>query len=126
MKGTALRRKANARAAWPNICPQCNTGTRSACDCVFLLPAEACTELGAEQAAPLHQTAAAYILAPLFERWPRFAGLLLAALIVALFGLAGEPPAELLAGDYLTGDGFPAELLAITTDAAPAASEAQR
>lgn len=111
----------------PRCSGACRQG-REVCVCPTsqLMPAEACTELGANSTTTLRQTAAAYILAPLFERWPRFAGLLLAVLIVALFGLAGEPPAELLAGDYLTGDGFPAELLAITIDAAPAASEAQR
>lgn len=114
-------------AALPRCTGLCDQG-RAPCCCTTgrLMPAEACTELGANATAPLHQTAAAYILAPLFERWPRFAGLLLAAAIVALFGLAGEPPVELLAAEHLPGDGFPAELLAIPTDAAQAASEAQR
>lgn len=112
-------------AAYPFCTGSCDQG-RERCCCTTgrPMPAEACTELGVNLPAPLHQTAAAYILAPLFERWPRFSGLLLAVLIVALFGLAGEPPVELLAAEHLPGDGFPAELLAIPTDAAPAASEA--
>lgn len=124
MNGAALRDRSE-RPVWLGLCPQCNAGSRGACDCIYLMPAEACTDLGANATAPLHQPAAAYILAPLFERWPRFAGLLLALLIVALFGLAGEPPVELLAAQHMPGDGFPAELLALPNDAAQAASEAQ-
>lgn len=106
--------------------PGCRQG-RAACDCQTgrFMPAEACTELGANQTPPLHQNAAAYILAPLFERWPRFSGLLLSVLIVALFGLAGDPPLELLAGDHMPGDGFPAELLIAPETVATAASEVQ-
>lgn len=111
----------SARRTWAGICPQCNIGTPGACDC--LIPAESCTELGADTRLPLHQPAAAYIFAPLFDRWPRFAGLVAALCIVALLGLAGERPVDILAAEHLPGDGFPAELLAMPAEAS--ASEAQ-
>lgn len=112
--------------ALPHCSGSCHQG-RTACSCSTIqqMPAEACTELGANTTPPLHQHPAIYILAPLFERWPRFAGLALAVVIVALCGLAGEPLLEVLPSDPLIGDGFPAELLAQPHDTAQAASGVQ-
>lgn len=104
--------------------PACRQG-RAACHCSTgqPMPAEACTELGAHAALPLHGSGAAYMLAPLIDRWPRFTALAALILLVLLLGLVGEPPVEILAADHLPGDGFPPELLALKPIAA--ASEAR-
>jgi len=98
------------------LCPACNTGQRGACDCPA--PAEASTHFGFEDE-PAPSTR--------LQRLRAHTAAWLAALaILALYGLAEEPPqfVEPLGSAYLPGDGFPPELLAII-EPEPAASEAQ-
>lgn len=88
-------------------------------------PGESCTEVGLHTAPPpLHRSQAAYMLAPIIERWPRFAGFLAGAAILTLLVLGGEQPINVhpLGAEYLPGDGFPPQLMGATI-AEPAASE---
>lgn len=112
------------RPLYAGICPNCNAGSRGACDCPYFLPAEAATDVGADGTQPIGHPPLSFLLGPFIDRWPRFFGLAASIAIVLVYALAGDPPEllEPLATPYLPGDGIPAELLA----AEQAASEVQR
>ncbi|RZL38722.1 MAG: hypothetical protein EOP35_05120 [Rubrivivax sp.] len=77
---------------------------------------EACNELQADDVPPIGRPPIAFLLAPFFDRWPRFAVLVCVISLLVLFGLAGDPPDDTPASQQ--GEGFPAELRPV--DEAPA------
>ncbi len=87
------------------------------------MPAEACTKLGANLP-PIGRPPAAYLLAPFFDRWPRFAVLACLIVLVALLGLAGEPPPD-EHDDTSASQGLPLELLLAEEPGPQASAPAQ-